>query len=290
MNKEKTTIIISIIASMFLAGCSDGNSTTTTVDTTTTGDIISTKQAVQNAQWDDNVTITYNTGTFLFESNGLPDSSYLGEKYLIPKDIASQPFSDNDISTFTIVSAVDYFKETAISTLISLFPQYSKTITATSLGQIGVVLNGAALFNDYENMELTLVALDDNVIHDHAAFVDECNGHSLQNGDSYHYHGIPTCITSKVDKIGQHSTMIGVLQDGFPVYGNKDTSGAVITNSNLDECSGHTGATPEFPDGIYHYHLTDDEAPYSIDCYHGEITTTSTSIQWGNWRPKKGKK
>lgn len=28
---------------------------------------------------------------------------------------------------------------------------------------------------------------------------------------------------------------------------------------------------PNSPDGIYHYHLTADDAPYMIDCYHGEV-------------------
>ena len=65
--------------------------------------------------------------------------------------------------------------------------------------------------------------------------------------------------------------MIGVLQDGFPAYANQGEDGAIMTNEDLDECGGHFGPTPEFPDGIYHYHLTADEAPYSIDCYHGEI-------------------
>ena len=44
-----------------------------------------------------------------------------------------------------------------------------------------------------------------------------------------------------------------------------------MTNADLDVCSGHIGVTPEFSEGIYHYHLTADEAPYMIDCYHGEI-------------------
>ncbi|MDE0803579.1 MAG: YHYH protein [Acidimicrobiales bacterium] len=65
--------------------------------------------------------------------------------------------------------------------------------------------------------------------------------------------------------------MIGALLDGFPIYGNKDVDGASITSDELDECSGHVGPTPEFPDGIYHHHLTEDANPYSIDCYHGEV-------------------
>jgi hypothetical protein len=45
---------------------------------------------------------------------------------------------------------------------------------------------------------------------------------------------------------------------------------------DLDVCNGHFGPTPEFPDGIYHYHSTmmngesDMGFPYFLLCYHGE--------------------
>lgn len=31
------------------------------------------------------------------------------------------------------------------------------------------------------------------------------------------------------------------------------------------------GNTPEFADGMYHYHLTEDRSAYTVDCYHGEV-------------------
>ncbi|MEM6993376.1 MAG: YHYH protein, partial [Myxococcota bacterium] len=40
--------------------------------------------------------------------------------------------------------------------------------------------------------------------------------------------------------------------------------------SDLDECLGHEGATPEFPDGMYHYHLS-ETSPYMMTCYHGVV-------------------
>jgi YHYH protein len=93
----------------------------------------------------------------------------------------------------------------------------------------------------------------------------------LQSGHGYHYHGVPECIKN-AGASGQHSPIIGVLFDGFPVYGKKGPGGKAMTNENLDECSGHMGPTPDFPKGIYHYHLTSDKAPYSIDCYHGDVS------------------
>lgn len=229
-----------------------------------------TSQAVAAAKWSDNVTITINDDdTFRYESDGLP-STYLADVYLVPDDPGMMPFSTNPDATFWDLNAID-IEASPIDTTITTLPVYSETTTDTSLGQIGVAINGARLFNDYEDMERTIVALDDNVIHDHAAFVDECNGHPLGDGTTYHYHGIPVCLTAEVDVDGEHSYMIGVLQDGFPVYSNQGEDGEIMVNADLDECGGHFGATPEFPDGIYHYHLTADEAPYTIDCYHGEV-------------------
>ena len=39
---------------------------------------------------------------------------------------------------------------------------------------------------------------------------------------------------------------------------------------DLDECNGRTGVTPEFPEGIYYYVVT-DEFPYFTRCLKGEI-------------------
>ncbi len=121
------------------------------------------------------------------------------------------------------------------------------------------------------------MAVDDNFSVDGIFFVDSCNGHPLAlNADgtgqgNYHYHGIPYCITDAVDVDGEHSAVLGFLVDGFPFYGPQGVDGVTVTSDDLDECSGHTEATSEFPDGIYHYHLTEDRSPYTVDCYHGSL-------------------
>lgn len=234
--------------------------------------LVDTTQAVAGAAWADNVTITINddADTFTFNSDGVPSHGY-AEQYLNPTGAPGTPVAEYTIDQFDIVDSAEFFTESPINTEITTRPVYSDTPTDTPLGRIGVTLSGAQLFNDYENHERSIVAMDDNFIHDHAAFLDECNGHALNDGTSYHYHGIPVCLTVDLDVEGDHSYMFGVLEDGFPVYANQDISGNIIGDDDLDDCSGHFGTTPEFPDGIYHYHLTADEAPYSVDCYHGEI-------------------
>lgn len=237
-----------------------------------------TSAAVKSAPWAKGVTITLDKSakTFNFKSDGIPDHGF-AEKYLIPKDVRSQPFSDNAADEFDVVDSATYFSKTQIDTNIATSPVYSARKTDTSLGMIGVALSGAQLFNDYEDPQMSIVAMEDNAVHDHVAFLDDCNGHTLVDGTNYHYHGIPVCLTSRLDTAGQHSSMLGVLADGFPVYANLDEAGAKIGDSGLDDCSGHVGATPEFPDGIYHYHLTSDKAPYMVDCYHGEVSASASA-------------
>ncbi len=230
-----------------------------------------TTAGIESAKWSDNVTITFSgqENTFRYQSDGLPASG-VAEAYLVPKDPANQPFRDNPPESFDTLAGSD-IAASPVDTTITTRPVLAAQPTPTGLGQIGVAIDGARIFNDYEDRERQVVALEDNVIHDHAAFLDACNGHPLANGTSYHYHGIPTCVSETIDAAGAHSFMVGVLQDGFPIYADQGAGGTAMTNADLDACGGHVEATPEFPEGIYHYHLTADEAPYSIDCYSGEV-------------------
>ena len=240
-------------------------------------DSVDTADAVAAANWADNVTITINDDdTFNFKSNGIPSHGF-ATQYLIPSDPTDQPFSGKPADFFKVVNSADYFTETDVDATIPTLPVYSDTTTDTTLGQVGVALSGAQIFNDYEDFERTVTAQDDQVVHDHVAFLDNCNGHTLVDGSNYHYHGIPVCIAEATARAGEHSLMIGVLSDGFPVYSNNDVGGIVVTNDDLDACGGHFGETPEFTDGIYHYHLTADEAPYMVDCYHGEVVVSANA-------------
>ena len=123
----------------------------------------------------------------------------------------------------------------------------------TPLGPIGVSVNGVALFNQYAAGRVPLGP--------EIQSFDRYNGHPSPSGQ-YHYHVEPLWITAAKGK----SALIGVLLDGFPVYGTIDTNGAAP--SDLDACNGHVGATPHFPQGIYHYHVT-SAPPYISGCFRG---------------------
>ena len=66
------------------------------------------------------------------------------------------------------------------------------------------------------------------------------------------------------------------LKEGETGYNGIDDYVYVQALGHLDVCNGHFGPTPEFPDGIYHYHSTmmngegEMGFPYFLLCYHGE--------------------
>ncbi len=141
---------------------------------------------------------------------------------------------------------------------IPLNPQIANSSSDTRLGPIGVAINGVAFFNQFAGPNQPL---DREIIS-----FDAGNGHPAR-GDLYHYHIEPLYLTES-----NPSKLLGFLLDGFPVYGPRDPDGSLP--SDLDECNGHTHATPEFPNGIYHYHIV-DVSPYISGCYKGTPGTVS---------------
>lgn len=133
--------------------------------------------------------------------------------------------------------------------------------------------------------------------------LDDCNGHSGYLGAPYHYHGDPTypindgtnehtvsateasqCLPDYeliVDTDTGHAPLIGYMADGFPIYGS---DGYDFDSANpIDDCNGHSVATAEYPDGVYHYHalnydaVTENgtgsrrEAPPLPECLSGKV-------------------
>ena len=127
--------------------------------------------------------------------------------------------------------------------------------------------------------------------------------HPDQGEDMFDYDISTPAAVAQNTANGSHSAVIGVSMDGYPIYGlwgYDDNMDVVEMRSSyqlkegetgyngiddyefvqgmghLDVCNGHFGPTPEFPEGIYHYHSTmmngdgDIGFPYFLLCYHGE--------------------
>ncbi len=116
--------------------------------------------------------------------------------------------------------------------------------TAMSMGVIGIALNGVAIFSN-------AAAPGDDIYAEVATF-DKCEGHPA--GTMYHYHTEPTTATNS------DNNFIGVMTDGYPIYGRYDANS---TNPTLDQATGgtsvgggHLGTTVDSPStSVYHYHV-----------------------------------
>lgn len=193
------------------------------------------------------VSVTFDGTTAVVRTSDLPDhkSPYWGvgnANYEAPQ--SGMQVNPNRIGTQNLTFRIPTQPAAAGST------------SDTPLGPIGVSVNGVVLYNQYAagRQPLTTEIIS----------FDRYNGHPNQN-DQYHYHFEPVSITS-----ASRSRLVGVLLDGFPVYGPIDSTGS--TPTNLDSCNGHTSATAEFPNGIYHYHTT-TAVPYISGCFRGTAGT-----------------
>jgi hypothetical protein len=129
----------------------------------------------------------------------------------------------------------------------------------------------------------------------HYLGTDASHAHVQPNG-AYHYHGIPTVLVHALTDGKEKMVIVGWAADGFPIYNNlghadpRDAASALKTLKSsyrvkggerpdgpgghydgtfvadyeyvaglgdLDECNGRFEITPEYPDGIYHYVLTE---------------------------------
>ena len=277
-----------------LAAC--GSSAITSTSTSTTGRATTTTTAdqgsaatsstsivavVRSARWASNVSVQVSGSSITVSSDGLPSTTY----WTRPADYA---LPDAGVMVPTAATAhvgTDPTVAKSVSLTFPGVPVWSATTTATSLGSIGIMVSGATLFNPYEGNASTVALSSNFTVTDSsgvsASFVDRCNGHPTPQGE-YHYHGIPNCITDKVDGSTGPSHLIGIAFDGYPIYGDRDAHGSLVQPSQLDSCNGIYSATPEFPHGIYHYVLPDaTDARSSITCYHGVVDRTLAQIAAG---------
>ena len=194
--------------------------------------------------------ITFDNDWVYFNVNSLPDHGspyYEGTQWedelYIPYD-GSNPFVTNFVLNPNRISTQN------ISFKIPINPSQSSTANPTQMGPIGFALNGIPFYNQYGAGGAPL----DQEINS----FDQYNGHPApgQNGGRYHYHMEPFWLTENYGK----NAFLGFLLDGFPIYGPEE-NGLLLNSSDLDEFHGHFHENQDFPNGIYHYHITSD-APY----------------------------
>lgn len=139
------------------------------------------------------------------------------------------------------------------------FPEEASNKQGPGLGAMGVAINSVVFYNQEAGP-------GDDIFEEIATF-DQWEGHPAM--DEYHYHIETPWLTdgSNPNKVDA-SAFMGFLQDGFPVYGPME-NGAAVTNDILDDYHGHIGPTADFPNGIYHYHITDEFPWINGDAFYG---------------------
>ncbi len=259
--------------------------------------------ALRLVKWTSNVSVSVGDGSWTFKSDGEPASNFVATNYAVP----SNPLAVSATGA-SIVSSASILKDQNYDYVLPLTPQYSKSVTTTNQGPIGIMLDGAALYNPYEANHSTVATSDNFVATQNgvsASFIDDCDGHPGPGGQ-YHYHGLPSClvayangasptVTSVTSTAGTTSPgvvedsartreplILGFAFDGYGVYDNVAMNGTIVPVSALDACNGIFSPVPGYPHGVYHYVLENVKgARSSIGCYHGVVASAYTQALQG---------
>jgi hypothetical protein len=249
-------------------------------------------------RWTSNVAVSYANGSWTFKSDGLPASNFVATNYAVPSNPLAVSASGARINSSASVLTDQNYDYT-----LPITPEYSKTTAITNQGPIGVLLDGAALYNPYEANHSTVATADNFVATVNgvsASFLDDCDGHPGPGGQ-YHYHGLPTCLvayatgsTERVASVTSTSgattaavnednaaakkpVILGFAFDGYGVYDNVAMNGSTIPVSALDACNGIFSPVSGYSHGVYHYVLENVKgARSSIGCYHGVVSSAYT--------------
>jgi hypothetical protein len=175
-------------------------------------------------------------------------------------------------------------------------PTLASSLTALFLEPFGVAVNGVPFdpgANEFWNRDRSS-GWQYEPMFKRSLGLDQSNAHVQPNG-AYHYHGLPNGLLERLSRV-PHPVLIGYAADGFPIYapygyregkniksgmtklrssyrlkgGNRPSGPGgrydgsfvqdyeyVASAGDLDQCNGRFGVTTEYPQGIYHYIITD---------------------------------
>ena len=254
------------------------------------------RTAIERARWTTNVSVSVSADTWSFRSDGIPESTFLASHYAVP----STPL-DVSAAGASVIATSQVLRNQNYSLTLPTTPKYSSTTTPTALGPIGVMLDGAVLYNPYEANKATVATRDNFSVTANgttASFLDSCDGHPGPGG-MYHYHGLPDCLvqyattgtvaqTTSVSSFSGTTTppvaetnaaarkpvVLGFALDGYGIYDNIAMDGKIIKVASLDACNGIFSVVPGYPHGVYHYVLENVRTNRSsLNCFHGNVTS-----------------
>ncbi|SFB38101.1 YHYH protein [Algoriphagus aquimarinus] len=200
-----------------------------------------------------NTTIILDGNEVVIETNGLPNhtSPYWSNTTARSMDGISTPaastnhplFVEPTVTTYEQMAPgnIDNFNG-SYTLRVAAIPTKASSSSATGLGAIGIAVSGSVIYNDEEGPNIPL-----------AGAVGSLDYNGAHTGpQSYHYHLEPVTFSDDDDNL------IGIISDGFFLYGRKCTSlGAYPVD--LDVSGGHTSTTKYNTEKEeYHYHIQNE--------------------------------
>ncbi len=249
-------IILPVFIALVLFACSKSSNKTSTpeIPSTVTATVPEVYKKIYGA-----TSITSDGTSIFIKSKGVPDHT---SPYYATTNSLYENFSGTTFAGATFSKNPNSISEKTYTFKIPLNPKVAASHQATPLGPIGVSLNGVPFFNQYAGPTQPLT--------NEIVSFDKYWGHPAP-GNMYHYHVEPLFLTTvKASK----SALLGFLLDGFPVYGPEEF-GVAVDESKLDIYHGHTNPTTEYPNGIYHYHVTNKDPYINGRGYYGSPGTIS---------------
>lgn len=217
----------------------------------------------------DNTTIALSGTNVVIQTNGLPNHT---SPYWSSVNGTPPASTNHALYVAPIVTSHDQMAPGNIddfngsfSLTISASPALASSSTSTGLGAIGISVSGSVIYNDEEGPN---VPLDDAV-----GSLDYTAAHT--GPQSYHYHLEPKAWSDDDDEL------IGIIADGFFLYGRKcNSTGTYPDPAELDASGGHTSTTQHTDVAEYHYHIQNE---LYLNTYYilfpGDYQGTPSNIQ-----------
>lgn len=251
--------VAGLLAVLALAGCGSATGSTEGSSATDGGSDSDELPAVfakfrSSNAYGSTVSVYLDGDAVVIETNGIPNH---GSPYFPVGDSRYESYSGAN----TFQQNPNRIGDQDLVFRIPLNPAVDAAHPATPLGPIGVALNGVPFYNQYAGPNQPLTS--------EIASFDQYGGHPQQS-DQYHYHVEPVWLTGTDGR----DALVGFLLDGFPVYAPEE-NGAAVAESSLDAYHGHFGVTVDYPDGIYHYHVTAQDPYINGSGFYGTPGTVS---------------
>ncbi|GGZ41054.1 hypothetical protein GCM10007049_37970 [Echinicola pacifica] len=249
MNLSKASLLILLQVSLSMCACDTDNN----AEMDNSGEL-----HPAFAEFDqENFTIYLDGNNVVIESNGMPNhtSPYwsnttersttdpMGNQMVTEAKAENHPlFVEPTVTSFASMAPgnIDDFNG-SYTLRVPATPALASSSSSTGLGPIGIAISGAMIYNDEEGPNVPL--------NDAVPSLDYSAAHT--GPQSYHYHLEPHAWSEDDD------TLIGIMSDGFFLYGRKCHSTATYP-SDLDESGGHISTTQHAEVAEYHYHIQNE--------------------------------